>query len=150
MRQSSLCPECGNSRHWMGDCQNCGSKALPELLIDAVELNLKSSAPSAEEALDNLTHQLRRASEVGLKAILLIHGYGSGGEGGRIKKVVREALERNYFSDRVTEYYFGEELAHGNLLYQALLRRRPSLKRFLEQFKQGNAGLTVLLLGTSL
>jgi hypothetical protein len=134
----------------MGDCQNCGSKALPELLIDAVELNLKSSAPSAEEALDNLTHQLRRASEVGLKAILLIHGYGSGGEGGRIKKVVREALERNYFSDRVTEYYFGEELAHGNLLYQALLRRRPSLKRFLEQFKQGNAGLTVLLLGTSL
>jgi DNA-nicking Smr family endonuclease len=130
----------------MGDCQHCGTQVLPTLLSDTIEINIKRGGPSAEEALDRLTHQLRRASEVGLKVILLIHGYGSSGEGGRIKKVVREALENNYFSDRVDEFYYGEGVADGSESYHALLRRRPSLKRHLQLFKQGNAGMTILLL----
>ena len=133
----------------MGDCQHCGTPIMPTLLSDTIEINIKHGGPSAEEALDRLTHQLRRASEVGFKVILLIHGYGSSGEGGRIKKVVHEALENNYFSDRVDEYYYGESVADGSEQYHALLRRRPSLKRHLQLFKQGNAGMTVLLLAGS-
>ncbi len=143
------CPDCGNPRPLMHECQHCGSDAIPLLLSDTIELNLKRGSPSAEEALDRLTHHLRRATEVGVKAILLIHGYGSSGEGGRIKWAVHDALENNFFSDRVDEFYFGEDVAYSSDLYQALFRRRPSLKSHLKLFKEGNAGMTVLLLGVN-
>jgi hypothetical protein len=109
-------------------------------------LNLKFDSPSAEEALDRLTIGLRRASEVGIKAIILIHGYGASGEGGKIKWAVHDALENNYFSDRVDEYHFGEQIAFGSEAYHALLRRRPGLKAYLKHFKEGNAGMSVLIL----
>jgi hypothetical protein len=109
-------------------------------------LNLKFDSPSAEEALDRLTIGLRRASEVGIKVIILIHGYGASGEGGRIKWAVHDALENNYFSDRVDEYHYGEQTAFGSEAYHALLRRRPGLKPYLKHFKEGNAGMTVLIL----
>jgi DNA-nicking Smr family endonuclease len=109
-------------------------------------LNLKFDSPSAEAALERLTVGLRRASEVGIKVIILIHGYGASGEGGKIKRAVHDALENNYFSDRVDEYHFGEQTAFGSDAYHALLRRRPGLKSYLKHFKEGNAGMTVLIL----
>ena len=118
------------------------------MLSDTVELNLKRGGPTGDEAIEKFTRYLRRASEVGIKVIILIHGYGSSGEGGRIKWAIHDALENNYFSDRVDEYYFGEKVAYGSEAYHALLRRRPSLKSHLQHFKDGNAGMTVLLLGT--
>jgi hypothetical protein len=89
---------------------------------------------------------IRGASEAGIRALIVIHGYGSSGSGGKIKWVVRDALENNYFSDRVDEYYFGEDLALGSSGYQAVMKRRASLKQHLSQFKIGNAGMTVLLM----
>ncbi len=115
---------------------------------DTVVLNLKFDSPSAEEALGRLTTALRRASEVGIKAMILIHGYGASGEGGKIKWAVHDALENNYFSDRVDEYHFGEKTAFGSEAYHALLRRRPGLKAYLKHFKEGNAGMTVLILSS--
>jgi hypothetical protein len=130
-----------------GECRQCGSDVLPVAMSDILTLNLKHDSPSVEEALDRLTISLRRASELGIKAIILIHGYGASGEGGRIKWAVHDALESNYFSDRVDEYHFGEYTAFGSEAYHTLLRRRPSLKGYLKHFKEGNAGMTVLLLG---
>jgi hypothetical protein len=43
-----------------------------------------------------------------MKSIILIHGYGSSGEGGRIKRAIHEALERNHYADRVEEYSSGK------------------------------------------
>ena len=146
MTHSFECPECGNPRGMMGDCSQCGSGDLPIPHSDTMVLNLKFDSPSAEEALDRLTTGLRRASEVGIKAIILIHGYGASGEGGRIKWAVHDALENNYFSDRVDEYHYGEKTGFGSEAYHALLRRRPGLKPYLKHFKEGNAGMTVLIL----
>ncbi|QWE01508.1 Smr/MutS family protein [Polynucleobacter sp. JS-Mosq-20-D10] len=129
-----------------GECRQCGSEELPFPHSDTMVLNLKFDSPSAEEALDRLTIRLRRASEVGIKAIILIHGYGASGEGGKIKWAVHDALENNYFSDRVDEYHFGEQTAFGSESYHALLRRRPGLRAYLKHFKEGNAGMTVLIL----
>jgi hypothetical protein len=130
----------------LGECHQCGSEELPQSHSDTMVLNVKFDSPSAEEALDRLTIGLRRASEVGIKAIILIHGYGASGEGGKIKWVVHDALNNNYFSDRVDEYHFGEQTAFGSEAYHALLRRRPGLKAYLKHFKEGNAGITVLIL----
>jgi endonuclease IV len=125
---------------------HCGSTELPQALTDTVVINLEAGGPTAEEALERLTQQVRAASEAGIRALVVIHGYGSSGSGGKIKWVVRDALENNYFSDRVDEYYFGEELALGSSGYQTVIKRRVSLKQHLSQFKIGNAGMTVLLM----
>jgi hypothetical protein len=130
----------------MGNCKHCGSTDLPQALTDTVVINLESDGPTAEEALERLTHQVRAASEAGIRALIVIHGYGSSGPGGKIKWVVRNALENNYFSDRVDEYYFGEDLAFASSGYHAVIKRRSSLKQHLSQFKMGNAGMTLLLM----
>lgn len=148
MAHTFECPECGNPRGMQGACRQCGSEEMPQAHSDTLVLNLKHDNPSAEEALDRLTLALRRATEVGIKVMIVIHGYGASGEGGRIKWVIHDALENNYFSDRVHEYHFGEEIAFGTEAYHALLRRRPSLKSHLKHFKEGNAGMTVLILGS--
>ena len=127
-------------------CPHCGSIALPIPSSDTIELNLKQDGPHVDEALDRLAEYLRKSLEVGIKAIVLIHGYGSSGEGGRIKWAIHDALESNRYSDRVDEYYFGEDVAYGSDSYHALHKRRPGLKRYLKRFKEGNPGMTVLLL----
>ena len=127
-------------------CPHCSSIALPLLSSDMIELNIKQDGPYVDEALDRLTEYLRKSLEVGIKTIVLIHGYGSSGEGGHIKRAIHDALENNRYSDRVDEYYFGENVAYGSEAYQALNKRRPGLKRYLKRFKEGNAGMTVLLL----
>jgi hypothetical protein len=127
-------------------CPHCSSIALPILSSDTIELNIKQDGPYVDEALDRLTEYLRKSLEVGIKTIVLIHGYGSSGEGGHIKRAIHDALENNRYSDRVDEYYFGENVAYGSEAYQALNKRRPGLKRYLKRFKEGNAGMTVLLL----
>lgn len=127
-------------------CPHCSSTALPILSSDTIELNIKQDGPYVDEALERLTEYLRKSFEVGIKAIVLIHGYGSSGEGGRIKWAIHDALENNRYSDRVDEYYFGEDVAYGSQAYHALHKRRPGLKRYLKRFKEGNAGMTVLLL----
>lgn len=146
MTHAFECPECGNSRGLMGECRQCGSQDLPMPHSDTMVLNLKFDNPSAEEALDRLTIGLRRASEVGIKVMILIHGYGASGQGGRIKWAVHDALENNYFSDRVDEYHYGEQTPFGSESYHGLLRRRPGLKAYLQHFKEGNAGMTILIL----
>ena len=148
MPSTAECPDCGNVRALFNQCPHCGSDHLPTLTTDTIEINIKQGSPYVEEALDELTEQLRKYLELGIKAIVLIHGYGSSGEGGRIKWAIHDALENNRYSDRVLEYFFGENVAYGSEAYQVLLKRRPGLKRYLKRFKEGNAGMTVLLLGT--
>ncbi len=143
------CPDCGNVRPLFEECPHCGSQNIPVLNSDTVEINIKQGSPLVEDALGQLTDHLRKSMDLGIKAIVLIHGYGSSGEGGRIKWAVHEALENNQYADRVQEYFFGEQVPFGSEPYRALLKRRPGLKSYLQRFKEGNAGMTVLLLGTS-
>lgn len=133
-------------RALFGQCPHCSSIALPILSSDTIELNIKQDGPYVDEALERLTEYLRKCLEIGIKAIVLIHGYGSSGEGGRIKWAIHNALKNNRYADRVDEYYFGEDVAYGSEAYHALHKRRPGLKRYLKRFKEGNAGMTVLLL----
>ena len=148
MTYSFECLECGNPRGMGGECTQCGSKTPPHSLSDTLVFNLKQDGPTVEEAMERLRDCLRTATNLGVKAIILIHGYGSSGQGGRIKWALHEALENNHFSDRVDEYHFGEHTAYGSEAYHALLRRRPSLKAHLKHFKEGNAGMTVLILSS--
>ena len=140
------CVVCGNSRVMMGDCPHCGTSDSPIADTDTITINLELGSPTAEEALDVLTAHIRSASDLKIRTLVAIHGYGSTGKGGSIKRMVRDSLEKNFFADRVDEYIHGEDLAHRNNLYQDLVKRRPSLKNVFKSFKEGNPGMTILLM----
>jgi hypothetical protein len=148
MAQTAECSECGNARSLFGDCPHCGSSFLPLLLTDVVELNIKHGNPSVEDALNILAVKIRELQELGVKAIILIHGYGSSGEGGLIKRAIHGALELNHYADRVAEYFYGENVPYGSPAYHDLMKKRPSLKQYMRHFRASNAGMTVLLLGS--
>jgi len=143
------CSICGNPRPVLGVCPFCDTSAPAIAHSDTDLINLELDCPSSEEALDILTQYIRAASEAQIRALVVIHGYGSSGRGGNIRKKVREALENNYFADRVNEYYHGEDLIHHTVLYQNLIKRRPSLKKYCKTFKEGNAGMTLLIMQTA-
>ena len=147
MAQVAECSECGNARALFGDCCFCGTSLPPLLNVDVIEFNIKHGNPSAEDALNLLTVKIRELQELGIKAILLIHGYGSSGKGGVIKRAIHGALDLNHYADRVEEYFYGENVPYGSPAYHDLMKKRPGLKRFSRYFKASNGGMTVLLLG---
>ena len=140
------CPQCGGERQVMGVCRLCGSKEVPEAITETLIFDLELGAPLVEEAIAKFEQYLAVASNAGFKTMLVIHGYGSSGKGGEIRKTLRDNLENNFYSDRVIDYYLGEDLKEGNESYTQLLKRRPSLQKQKTQFKNSNAGVTLLLL----
>jgi hypothetical protein len=146
MNYSYECSVCGNARPVTGECPFCNTAIAPLAHSDTDVINLELDSPTSDEALDRLTHYIRAASEAQIRALVVIHGYGSSGKGGNIRKKVREALEHNYFADRVSEYYHGEDLRHQSDLYRDVIKRRPALKKHFKLFKEGNAGMTLLIM----
>ena len=140
------CLECGGERQVMGVCRLCGSIETPEAITETLIFDLELGAPLVEEAIAKFEQYLEVASNAGFKTMLVIHGYGSSGKGGEIRKTLRDNLEHNFYSDRVIDYYLGEDLKEGNEFYIQLLKRRPSLQKQKMQFKNSNAGVTLLLL----
>jgi dsDNA-specific endonuclease/ATPase MutS2 len=130
----------------MGVCRLCGSTETPEAITETLIFDLELGAPLVEEAIAKFEKYLEVASNAGFKTMLVIHGYGSSGKGGEIRKTLRDNLEHNFYSDRVIDYYLGENLKEGNAAYSELIKRRPSLQKQKTQFKNGNAGVTLLLL----
>lgn len=134
MSDAYECSVCGNARPLLGSCPFCQTNHAPLSHSDVDQINLELESPTSDEALDQLTHYLRAVSEAQVRALVVIHGYGSSGVGGNIRRKIREALEQNYFADRVSDYYHGEDLIHQSSLYRELMKRRPALKKYLRLF----------------
>ena len=50
-------------------------------------VNLENGSPTASQAMDRLTNELYRLRASGIPYVKIIHGYGSSGKGGAIKKL---------------------------------------------------------------
>jgi len=140
-----LCVDCGGQRQLLGDCLLCGSYQSPEAIVDTLIFNIELGYPTVEDAVSRFEIYLDAACDAGFKSMILIHGHGSTGQGGRIRKALRLNLENNYYVQKVSDCYFGEDLQFGNLKYEELLKRRGSIKKHSSQFL-GNPGTSVLLL----
>ena len=71
-------------------------------------VNLEKGMPLVQQALDRL-EGLTEQREPGIKALTLIHGYGSSGTGGAIKTAVRQQLALLRQQGRIKEVIPGEE-----------------------------------------
>ena len=147
MPANNECPVCGNARPLLGICPFCETSEPPTALNDVTTINIERGKPTIDDALDRLTQYLRALEDIGgIKAVIVIHGYGSSGKGGGIRTAVRQALDHAFYADRVSEYYFGEDLGVGSSAFHSVIKRRPNLKDHL-RLKAGNPGMTLLLLG---
>jgi len=81
----------------------------------------------------------------GYRILTLIHGYGSSGKGGAIRKAVRRQLRFYQDLGRVNSVLAGEEFSSRTGPGRQLLRRFPVLDRHVD-LNRANPGVTLVVL----
>lgn len=106
------------------------------------EINLERGFPTVEVALSRLTNEVTTAKMSGQKAAVIIHGFGSSGEGGSIKFAAKNHLKNPQFRGIIRDMIGGEDWYSKK---KEFVSSCPQLKSF-ERHIDGNKGITVLLL----
>ncbi len=131
-----ICPWCGAT------CSLADSRGKLE---DYCLINLKKGMPTVEQALLRFDNEFAQAVSCGYRVLVLIHGYGSTGVGGKIKKAVRARLDYLACRKEINMTVGGEEFFVNSGVGKDLIRRFPFLKKSNE-FKKANPGITVVVL----
>jgi hypothetical protein len=102
--------------------------------------------PLVDEALERFHNQLEKIRGKGLRAMKVIHGHGSSGSGGNIRREFRLAMDYGRWGDAIIAVYYGEILLPHLPDYQEMLKIYPGLKNAITKDMQGNPGITLLIL----
>ncbi|MDI9494180.1 MAG: Smr/MutS family protein [Bacillota bacterium] len=111
-------------------------------VIKVKEVNLEYGYPTAEIAVRNMVDQLMSCKRQGMRAVILIHGYGSSGTGGKIKQAVSQKLRDPSMVGIVRTTCPGERWVEKK---RTMLNACPGLRDY-ESRISGNYGVTVVLL----
>lgn len=109
------------------------------------EINLEEGKPTADAAIRRLTFEIRHSGRLGVKALKIIHGYGSSGAGGRIRVEARGYLQRLKGKREIKDYITGEQFSifdeqtRAAFLHCGELRKEHDLERH-------NNGVTYVIL----
>lgn len=107
-----------------------------------VEINLELGMPTVDVALQRMKDALTTSLRQGFRAVILIHGYGSTGIGGSIKKAVLTTLAEKSLQGVVRSYVGGENWHRQGKNYQKMCKSLEAYDRRIA----GNEGVTVVLL----
>lgn len=108
-------------------------------------VNLKIDQPTLMEARARLDAEISLAKHCGLAAIKLVHGYGSSGQGGAIRKGIRESLDRRAREGRIRGWIAGEDWELFHPRTRDVLAEAPGADRDLD-LGRGNPGVTIVIL----
>jgi hypothetical protein len=106
------------------------------------EINLETGLPTVEMAIIKLKNELMTQKKRGIKAVIVIHGYGSSGTGGKIKPAVLKCLGEDSMRGLVRMYVGGEQWSWRK-------KELLSLCKGLEAYERrivANEGITIVLL----
>ncbi|HHO48619.1 MAG TPA: hypothetical protein ENN06_09260, partial [Desulfobacteraceae bacterium] len=94
---ATCCDVCGNEIEV--DVTRCPFCRSPRTEIHKAKIklpfrtvNLENGLPTVEQAIERLRHEISLAAREGCRVLILIHGWGSSGQGGAIKQEVRRRL----------------------------------------------------------
>ena len=147
----SLCPVCGNEII-LNDvaCKFCGASfetapagsapAIPHRIV-----NIERGRPLVETALRKMISELARARSDRVRVVTLIHGYGSSGKGGKIRKECRKVLDHLSRQKKINSAVAGEEFRKRTGPGKALLQRFPHLERDCAS-DFSNPGVTIVVI----
>lgn len=108
-------------------------------------INLEEGMPTVEEAKKRLVDELRKAKASRVKVIKIIHGYGSTGQGGRIKQAMRPFLSSRKRGKGIEAYVSGENWEVFDETTRMILDKCPEMSRDRD-LGQANPGITIVLL----
>ena len=109
------------------------------------EVNLERGMPRADQAIRQMTFEIRRSRSLGYTALKVIHGYGSTGAGGRIRVEARGCLERMKRRGEIADFIPGEDLSIFHPATLAAFRRCGALRRDRD-LERHNNGVTFIIL----
>lgn len=98
--------------------------------------------PSVDQALKLLQQELAAAPSQGFKILVLIHGYGSSGQGGAIKREVHRQLNHLLDKGRINDFLPGEQCTKRSGHGRHLLRRFPFISDY---FQRANPGISLVV-----
>ncbi|MDR3763374.1 MAG: Smr/MutS family protein [Acidobacteriota bacterium] len=113
--------------------------------MDCKLINLEEGRPTVNQGLLRLERALADARARGVCLLKLIHGYGSSGEGGRMKPEVWKVLDRYKRNGMIADFIPGEEFRLSNETTWELVKRDKSLKQDSDMGR-GNRGITIVVL----
>jgi len=107
-----------------------------------VEINLERGLPSVSIALQTMKDGLTACRRQGIRAAVLIHGYGSSGVGGGIRAAVRLCLSDGSMRGVVRDYIGGEQWHWRKREFISMCRELEACEGRIAN----NEGVTVVIL----
>lgn len=101
--------------------------------------------PTVAEARRRLASELVLARRMGMTALKIIHGYGSGGEGGALRIALRQTLAERQRERRIKGFITGETWGLFDPASRSLLEACPELSGDPD-LDRHNPGMTLILL----
>lgn len=108
-------------------------------------INIEYGMPTVEVARNRLINGLQAARMRGIKTVKVIHGYGSSGKGGAIKRDVHKYLEQKLHDKAIRAYVKGEDFSPFSEAARRIAALSPDLKRD-HDYGRCNDGITIILL----
>ena len=108
-------------------------------------INLESGMPTVEMARTHMNHMLRMAKASRVKVVKLIHGYGSSGKGGAIRRDVHKTLQEKKAKGEIKAFVRGEDFSMFDADSRRIVDACPSMRKDIDYGRQ-NHGITVVLL----
>lgn len=97
-----------------------------------------------DEARKRLVNEINLAKRSGVKAMKVVHGYGSTGKGGALRDALRKSLLRRKKEGVISGYVYGEKWSIFEPDARAILEICPQL-RSDPDLDRGNEGVTIVL-----
>ncbi len=145
------CSMCGNNiALGTSVCPFCETRQAEGAVVQPVgflhkTVNLEQGRPLVEAALNRLERELQTARHEGVRVLTLIHGYGSSGIGGAIRRESRRLLADLLHRGQLNLVIPGEEFRAKAGPVRDLLRRFPPLSANVH-LNRGNRGITIVVL----
>jgi len=109
------------------------------------EVNIKDDLPTADDAIRRITFHLRNGKELGAGAVKIIHGYGSTGTGGKIRRKARQYLEAQKSSGKIRDFIPGEDFSIFHEGTRLSFSHCPELRQDRD-LERHNNGMTIVVL----
>jgi len=145
---SVACNICGNPV--ANDTFICPYCKSYDLSVDAKNVlvrrvDIGHGGQSVNQARTKLNKEVAISRRRGDNFLVIIHGHGSTGAGGDIRKMIRAQAHQMQRASQIAAFISGENLEEGNAATRSLLSQTPSIRE-LKEWQKGNQGITVLIL----
>ena len=108
-------------------------------------INIKDGYPPSDVAVANMEIEIEACANSDTKAIKVIHGYGSHGVGGEIKRLAHLRLAELKKTKRILNYIPGEKFGEREKHSEFIINNFPELI-LGDDLKNYNSGITIVFL----